>query len=183
LPPYRRGAHDVTLVAASLSSRQIAKRTCIVAWISRRSGSRSSRQRQPDSDWAAQVWEAWPLGAGRNRPAPWPLPGRLAREAARQPPVFGSDGLREQTRLCPTTDPACQQHDNQHKENEPANTTPHCRPTEVKTAAAEQQQKNYQQNYHIHSALLSGFVMRSCDIRRPDSTPRQNGALCKRAHA
>jgi hypothetical protein len=48
--------------------------------------------------------------------------------------------------LCPTTDPACQQHDNQHQENEPAKTAPHQRATDVKTAAAEQQKKDYQQN-------------------------------------
>jgi hypothetical protein len=47
-------------------------------------------------------------------------------------------------RLCPTTDPACQQHDNQHQENEPTKTTPHRRATKVKTASAEQQQKDYQ---------------------------------------
>ena len=44
--------------------------------------------------------------------------------------------------LCPTTEPASQKHDNQHQENEPTKTTPHCRATEVKTAAAEQQQKD-----------------------------------------
>jgi hypothetical protein len=46
-----------------------------------------------------------------------------------------------------TTNPACQQHDNQHQENEPAKTSPHHRATDVKTTAAEQQQKNDQQNY------------------------------------
>jgi hypothetical protein len=50
-------------------------------------------------------------------------------------------------RLCPTPDPACQQQDNKHQENEPAETTPYCRATYEKTASAEQQQKDYQQNY------------------------------------
>jgi hypothetical protein len=48
-------------------------------------------------------------------------------------------------------EPACQQHDNQNQENEPAQTAPYCRATQVETATAEQQQKNYQQNYDVHN--------------------------------
>ena len=64
---------------------------------------------------------------------------------------------REQMQLCPSAEPACHEHDNQHQENDPAKTPPHCRATYVKTAAAEQQQKNYQQNYEIHTRSLADF--------------------------
>jgi hypothetical protein len=57
----------------------------------------------------------------------------------------------------PVTDSTCHQQNNQHEENDPAKTTADHRATQVKTAAAEQQQKDYQQNDHIHGALLSGF--------------------------
>jgi hypothetical protein len=60
-------------------------------------------------------------------------------------------------RLCPTTDPACHEQDNQHHENDPAETTPHGRATCVETASTEQQQKDDQQNDYVHSALLSDF--------------------------
>jgi len=59
--------------------------------------------------------------------------------------------------LRPTTEPACDDHDDQHQKNEPAKTTAYCRATQVKPAAAEQKQKDYQQNYEIHCVLLSGF--------------------------
>jgi hypothetical protein len=59
--------------------------------------------------------------------------------------------------LCPTTEPACDDHDDQHLEYQPAKTTAYCRATQVKAAAAEQKQKDYQQNYEIHCLLLADF--------------------------
>ena len=59
-------------------------------------------------------------------------------------------------RLYPTQ-PACEQQDKQHEENEPAKTSPYQRAACVKPAAADQQQKDQQDNYDIHSALLSDF--------------------------
>ena len=64
-----------------------------------------------------------------------------------------SDGSRQQMRLCPTPDPACHEHDNQHQENDPAKTTANERATQVETAPAEQQQQDNQQNEYVHDAF------------------------------
>lgn len=59
----------------------------------------------------------------KHHPAGWRAGPRAPRSWLR------SDGSREHVRLCPTADPACHEHDNQHQENEPSKTTPHCRAT------------------------------------------------------
>jgi hypothetical protein len=47
---------------------------------------------------------------------------------------------------CPGTQSPRQQQDNQHEEDDSAQTTPDCRATDVETASAEQQQQDYQHN-------------------------------------
>jgi hypothetical protein len=56
----------------------------------------------------------------------------------------------EQVPLTLESASACQQQDDQHEKNDPAETTPNCRTTQVEAAAAEKQQKDYQQNDQIH---------------------------------
>jgi hypothetical protein len=52
---------------------------------------------------------------------------------------------------------ACQKQDQQNEQNQPAKTTPNSRATEVESASAEQQQKNYQHNEQIHRSPSLGF--------------------------